>query len=102
MGATLEIALEQLHAGDQIVIQARYGAYIFRVIGPPQRLGLLVGGVFGNYAVQAVLEMLPVETDHLLRAGGRALFHVESSADPRLVPTSVITHPIHRRRPQTD
>jgi hypothetical protein len=95
--ATPEIALDQLHTGDQILIRTVNSTYIFLVTDPAKRLGLLVGGVFGNYAAHAVLDVWPVEPDQRLRAGARARFQVESSAGIKRVISSVITGLTHRR-----
>ena len=95
--ATPEIALDQLRVGDQIVIQTAHSAYIFLVIDPSKHLGLVVGGVFGNYAAEASLGVLPATRDHRLRPGVRVRFYIGSSAGGRRVTTSTVTDIIHRR-----
>jgi hypothetical protein len=48
-----KIALDQLGVGDQIVIQTAHGVYIYLVTDTAKHLGMVVGGVFGNYAAEA-------------------------------------------------
>jgi len=95
--ATPEIPFDQLRPGDQIVIQTAHSAYIFLVRDPARRLGMVVGGVFGNYAAEAYLEVLSVADDFRRRAGACAIFYVTSGAECRRVRTSVITCLIYRR-----
>jgi hypothetical protein len=97
IGTTPEIALDQLRIGDQIVIQTAHSAYIYLVTDPAKRLGMVVGGVFGNYAAEAFLRVSPAADNYRLRAGARALFYIRSSAGYRRVTTSVITDLILRR-----
>jgi hypothetical protein len=96
-GTTPEIALDQLRIGDQVVIQTAHSAYIYLVTDPAKRLGMVVGGVFGNYAAEAFLKVSPAADNYRLRAGARALFYIRSSAGYRRVTTSVITGLILRR-----
>jgi hypothetical protein len=95
--ATAEIALNQLRANDQVLIQTVHSTYIFLVTNPGKCLGLVVGGVFGDYAVEASLEAFPFAHDCNLRAGVRVRFYVESAAGSKRVTTSVITNLIHRK-----
>lgn len=96
-GTTPEIALDQLRIGDQIVIQTAHSAYVYLVTDPAQRLGMVVGGVFGNYAAEVFLKASPAADNYRLTAGARALFYTRSSAGYRRVTTSVITGLILRR-----
>lgn len=95
--ATAEIALNQLLANDQILIQTVHSTYVFLVTNPAKCLGLVVGGVFGDYAAEASLEAFPFVHDCNLRAGVRVRFYVESAAGSKRVTTSVITNLIHRK-----
>ena len=97
IGTTPEIALDQLRIGDQIVIQTAHSAYVYLVTDPAQCLGMVVGGVFGNYAAEVFLKASPAADIYRLRAGARALFYTRSSAGYRRVTTSVITGLILRR-----
>lgn len=97
MEAIPEIELDQLSAGDQIVIFTTHSDYIFLVSDPAKHLGMVIGGVFGNYAVEAYLRVLPVAGDCRLRAGSRAVFYVGSSVGCRRVTTSIITNLVLRR-----
>lgn len=92
-----EIAFDQLRVNDQIVIRTAHSAYIFLVVDPLRQLGLVVGGVFGNYATEAYLDTAPVTQDNRLRTGLRARFHTGADGMGRRVITSVITELIHRR-----
>jgi hypothetical protein len=96
-GGRLEIALDQLRANDQILIQTAFSAYVFLVIDPAKPLGLVVGGVFGDYAAEASLEVLSIRPTSRLRVGLCARFHVESPAGCRRITTSVITNLLCRR-----
>src|SRR5262245_44419033 len=91
------IALDQMRQNDQIVIQTSHSAYIFLVIDPANRLGMVFGGWFGDYPTEAYLEVLPAADDDRLRSGSRALFYVGSPAGYKRVTTSVITNLIYRR-----
>jgi hypothetical protein len=92
-----EIALDQLRVNDQVLIRTRHGAYTFLVIDPAKHLGLVVGGLFGDYAAEAFLEVTPNTRDQRLRAGLRVCFYVRSSLGRRSVITSAVTELIHRR-----
>jgi hypothetical protein len=92
-----EIALDQLRVNDQIVIRTAHGTYIFLVIDPSKHLGLVVGGVFGDYAVEAFLEVAPVTRDQLLKAGMRVCFYIGSIAGGKRVTTSAVTDLNYRR-----
>jgi hypothetical protein len=92
-----EIALDQLRVNDQVLIQTAHSTYIFLVIDPAKHLGLVVGGLFGDYAAEAYLEVTPITRDQCLRAGVRACFYIRSSSGYRRVITSAITSLIHRR-----
>ena len=86
----------RLRAHDQILIHTRQGTYVFLVTDPAKHFGLVVGGLFGNYAARAVLGVLPAAHDHRLRVGARAVFRIESSAGSMSVTTSVITQLTYR------
>jgi len=92
-----EIALDQLRVNDQVVIRTAYSTYIFQVIDPSKHLGMVIGGVFGDYAARAYLEVAPITRDHRLRTGVRVCFYVESNPWGKRVTTSVVTELIHRR-----
>ena len=92
-----EITLDQLRINDQVVIRTAHSTYIFLVIDPSKHLGLVVGGLFGDYAAEAFLEMEPGTCDHRLRAGVRLCFYIESSAGGKRVTTSAVTDLIYRR-----
>lgn len=94
--AAPEIALDQMRQSDQIVIQTSHSAYIFLVIDPAKRLGMVVGGFFGDYATEAYLDVLPAADDDRLRAGSHALFYVGSRAGYNRVTTSIITNLVYR------
>ena len=94
---TTEIALDQLRVNDQVVIRTEHGAYIFLVIDPSKHLGLVIGGVFGNYAAEAVLEVEPGTRDHRLRTGVRVCFYIGSREGGKRVTTSAVTDLIYRR-----
>jgi len=91
-----EIAMDQLCTNDQVVIQTAHSTYIFLVIDARLQIGQVVGGVFGDYAVDALLEILPQSRQ--LRVGGQALFHIKSNGGHKRVTTSAITHLIHRKK----
>src|SRR5262249_43067827 len=93
----LEIAIDQLRANDQILIRTAFSTYVFLVIDPAKRLGLVVGGVFGDYAAEASLEILSVRHTSRLRAGLCARFHVESRGGRKRITTSVVTSLVYRR-----
>jgi hypothetical protein len=95
--AASEVPLDQMRENDQIVIQTSHSAYIFLVIDPVMRLGLVVGGLFGEYATEAYLEVLPAAHDDRLRTGSRAIFYVGSRAGYKRVTTSIITNLIYRQ-----
>ncbi len=92
-----EIALNQLRMNDQVVIRTVHSTYIFLVIDPSKHLGLVVGGAFGDYAVEASLEVMPVTHDHRLSMGVRVCFYIGASVGSKRVTTSAITELIHRR-----
>ena len=95
LDATAEIALDQLRAGDQILIHTLHSTYIFLILDPAKQLGQVVGGVFGDYAIEVLLDTMPVAHDHRLRAGMRVLFLAAGSRGKR-VTTSVIKRLVHR------
>jgi len=92
-----EIALDQLRAADRLVILTLNSVYTFLVNDPVNRKGLLSGGVIGNDAVQAVLEVASSAQDHRLRTGERVRFYIISGPSIKRVTTSVVTNLIHRR-----
>jgi hypothetical protein len=79
------------------VIRTAHSTYIFLVIDPSKHLGLVVGGLFGDYTAEAFLEVSPISQDQRLRAGVRVHFYVRSNMRSRRVTTSAITGLIHRR-----
>ena len=92
-----EVALNQLRADDQLLIQTAHSTYIFLVLDRANRIGMVVGGAFGDYAERAHLEGVPDARDGCLRTGMRVRFHVESGAGRRRVTSSIITGLIHRK-----
>jgi hypothetical protein len=97
----VEISLDQLRINDQILIRTKYSTYTFLVIDPTKFLGLVVGGVFGDYAVEAYLETRSSPLDHRLRAGIRVSFYASSTVGCRRVTTSAITKILYRRSNST-
>ncbi|HKR59084.1 MAG TPA: hypothetical protein VJS64_05070 [Pyrinomonadaceae bacterium] len=95
--ATPEIALDQTRVNDQVVIRTAHSTYIFLVTDPSRHLGLVVGGLFGDYAAEVFLEVLPVTEHHRLKAGMRVCFYIGSRAGCKRVITSAVTELIYRR-----
>jgi hypothetical protein len=90
------IACGQLRANDQILIHTEHSTYIFLVIDPIKPLGLVVGGVFGDYAAKVFLDTMPMVQDCVLQTGRRVIFHAATIFGHKRVTTSVITELVYR------
>ena len=92
-----EISLDKLRVNDHVLIRTAHSAYTFRILDPAKHLGLVEGGVFGNYAVKAFLEVAPITRDQRLKPGVRVCFYTSSFLGYQRVITSSITSLFHRR-----
>ena len=93
----IEISLDKLCAADNIYIRTTNSTYIFVVTDPKDRFGVLMGGVFDNKPVPAMLVGVEQPTgsvqtiDNLtLRKGSRAFFFTGPFQTPGRLLTSVI------------
>lgn len=100
-----EIAFDDLEATDSILIQTQNSTYHFWVIDPPQRRGILSGGLLGEDSHHAALAASLLEDENGfrpdysgLKTGLRGLFYIETNNQLEGLITSAIMGLDHIRR----
>ncbi len=99
-----ELPLEKINATDRVVIHTVNSTYMFSLIDPEGRRGLLSGGLLGRRVCDAVLvgTLNRVGQDQppdpsALRTNCRALFFIRAKTGLERLITSVITRLDHIR-----
>ena len=97
-----ELPLERVSATDKVVIRTVNSTYVFWLIDPDARRGLLSGGLVGHRLCNAVLvgtvtdaaRNIPADPT-VLRTNSRALFFIKAKNGLERLITSVITKLVH-------
>jgi len=99
-----ELPLDAVSATDKVIIHTVNSTYVFWLIDPEARRGLLSGGLLGNNLCNAVLvgtvsdaaRNIPADPS-VLRTHSRALFFIKAKNGVQRLITSVITKLFHFR-----
>jgi hypothetical protein len=103
-----ELPLDRVSATDKVVIRTVNSTYVFWLIDPDARRGLLSGGLVGHRLCNAVLVGTVTDTARnipadptVLRTNSRALFFIKAKNGLERLITSVITKLVHIKGQQT-
>lgn len=105
---TKEIAFNELHASDNILILTANSTYRFAVTDPMRRRGFLSGGALADYMEDATLVGVLVENHSGfmsdtsgLRTESCALFFIKEGNGFKRLTTSIITNLVHIKNSET-
>ena len=106
-GSVSEINLDNLGAADQILIETAHSVYSFTITDPALPSGKLIGGVLGNWQVNASLVPSQLRggssrfARRSLRINSRLMFLIEHGNNVRRLTTSTVTKLFYRKEVRT-